>query len=71
MLAIYSGFPLLYGRVKKADFAFIMDWINLRLAGWKSKLLNRTGRVSLAKSVLNSIPVYTMQNGSARVSVTS
>lgn len=39
-----------------------MDRINQRLAGWKGKLLNRAGRVTLAKSVLATIPVYSMQN---------
>lgn len=58
----YLGFPLLSGRVKKVDFTYIVDKINGRLAGWKSKLLNRAGRVTLAKSVISSIPIYIMQN---------
>lgn len=58
----YLGFPLLAGRVTKSDFSFILDKINSRLAGWKAKLLSRAGRVTLAKSVLCSMPIYTMQN---------
>lgn len=61
-LGKYLGFPLLTGRVKKADFGFILDKINSRLAGWQGKLLNRVGRVTLANSVLTSIPIYLMQN---------
>lgn len=61
-LGRYLGFPLLTGRIKKSDFGFIIDKINGRLAGWKSKLLNRAGRVTLAKSVISSMPIYTMQN---------
>lgn len=58
----YLGFPILSGRVKNDDFGYILERINSRIAGWKSKLLNRAGRVCLAQSVLNSMPVYTMQN---------
>ncbi|XP_062028805.1 uncharacterized protein LOC133744775 [Rosa rugosa] len=32
-----------------------------RLAGWKSKMLNLSGRLTLIQAVTNSIPVYTMQ----------
>lgn len=58
----YLGFPILVGQVKNKEFSFIMDQINSRLAGWKAKLLNRAGRVTLAKFVLNSITIYAMQN---------
>lgn len=58
----YLGFPLLSGIVTNADFSFIMDRINSILAGWKGRLLSRAGRVTLAKSVLNSMPIYTMHN---------
>lgn len=58
----YLGFPLLKGRVTKNDFSYIFDKINGRLAGWKGKLLSKAGRVTLAKSVVSSMPIYTMQN---------
>lgn len=58
----YLGFPLLTGRVNKSDFAYILDKINSRLAGWKRKLLNRVARVTLAQSVISAIPIYAMQN---------
>ncbi|PNX93226.1 ribonuclease H, partial [Trifolium pratense] len=60
-LGNYLGFPMVTGRVKKADFAFIIDKLNSRLASWKNKLLSKPGRVTLAKSVMNSIPTYYMQ----------
>lgn len=61
-LGKYLGIPLLKGRVTIEDFAPIIDKINSRLTSWKGKLLNKAGRLCLAKSVLSSLPVYTMQS---------
>jgi len=58
----YLGFPMLSGRIKNSDFHYILDKINNRLACWKRNLLSRSGRVTLAKSVVTSMPIYTMQN---------
>lgn len=58
----YLGFPFLFGRVTSADFSFIIDKVHSRLAGWKGRLLSRAGRITLAKSVLSSMPIYTMHN---------
>ncbi|PNX92520.1 ribonuclease H, partial [Trifolium pratense] len=60
-LGKYLGFPMITGRVRKDDYHFILDKLNSRLASWKNKFLNKPGRVTLAKSVLNSIPTYYMQ----------
>jgi hypothetical protein len=57
----YLGFPMLKGRPKKSDFYFIIEKMQIRLASWKNKLLNRTGRLTLASSVLSSLPSYYMQ----------
>lgn len=51
-LGKYLGFPILRGRQKASDFLF---------CSWKGKLLNKAGRVTLVKSVLNAISVYPMQ----------
>lgn len=58
----YLGFPLITSKTKKAYFAFLLDRVNSRIIGWKSKLLNCAGRVTLANSVLPAIPFYMMQN---------
>ena len=61
-LGKYLGFSMLLGRIKNPDFNFILDKINGRLAGWKMNLLSRSGRITLAKSVVTAMPIYTMQN---------
>ncbi|PNY14401.1 ribonuclease H [Trifolium pratense] len=57
----YLGFPILQGRAKKTDFLFIFEKMQRRLASWKNKILNKSGRLALASSVLSSIPTYYMQ----------
>lgn len=57
----YLGFPILKWRAKRSDFLFIIDKMQSSLASWKSKLLNKAGRLTLASSVLSSIPSYYMQ----------
>ncbi|KAJ4771824.1 RNA-directed DNA polymerase (reverse transcriptase)-related family protein [Rhynchospora pubera] len=56
----YLGLPLTLQRPNKAAFQPILDKIDERLAGWKSKLLSRAGRLTLACSVLSAIPSYFM-----------
>lgn len=60
-LGRYLGFRLKHGRMKKDDLNFILEKIQTWLSSWKGRLLNKAGRVTLAKSVLASIPVYSMQ----------
>lgn len=57
----YLGFAILKGRVKKADFEFIIEKMQSRLVSWKHRFLNKPGRLALASSVLASIPTYYMQ----------
>jgi hypothetical protein len=57
----YLGFPILKARAKKSDFHSVIDKMHTILASWKSKLLNKPGRLALATSVLSSIPAYYVQ----------
>ena len=57
----YLGFSILKGRAKRSDFLFIIEKMQTRLASWKNRLLNKPGRLTLASSVLSSIPSYYMQ----------
>ncbi|CAN1824591.1 Putative ribonuclease H protein At1g65750 [Linum perenne] len=60
-LGRYLGVLFLHGRVTKHTYDFILDRMNNHLAGWKAENLSLAGRVTLATSVLNSIPCYIMQ----------
>lgn len=57
----YLGVHSVHGRVSPSIYTPIIDAIQGRLEGWKSKILSQAGRVVLARSVLSSIPIYTMQ----------
>jgi len=57
----YLSFPILKGRPKRSDFHFIIENMQNRLASWKNRLLKETGRLTIANSVLSSIPSYFMQ----------
>jgi len=55
------AFIFWFYRMKRVDYEFLIDKVHTRLASWKNKLLNKAGRLILAKSVLNVIPTYYMQ----------
>nr|KYP51246.1 Putative ribonuclease H protein At1g65750 family [Cajanus cajan] len=57
----YLGVPMTHGQPRCADFYDVLDKIQIRLAAWKSKLLNKAGKLCLVKSTISSIPVYSMQ----------
>ena len=56
----YLGFPLGDNMNKRSAWKPVIDKIQSRLATWKAKILSRAGRLTLIKSVLNSLPVYYM-----------
>lgn len=60
-MGVYLGIPTIYGRITKHTFHKLLDKVWARLATWKAKSLSLAGRITLAQSVLNSIPFYTMQ----------
>ncbi|CAN1746300.1 Putative ribonuclease H protein At1g65750 [Linum perenne] len=68
-LGRYLGAPILHGRVTKQSYAFLLDRLDKRLAGWKGENLSLAGRVTLASSVLNSLPCYIMQTALLPVSL--
>ena len=60
ILGRYLGFPIIHkGRMGRA-FNFILDKVQSKLAGWKTKLLSRAGRLVLVKSAVAPIADYYM-----------
>ncbi|GMJ03912.1 hypothetical protein HRI_004060400 [Hibiscus trionum] len=57
----YLGVPVINRRTKCSDYDFILDKIKSRLSGWAARTLSLAGRITLAKSVIQAIPVYFMQ----------
>lgn len=51
----------LHGRMqKKGDYQYIIDHVNAKLTAWNKNQLSFVGRVTLYKSVLESLPIYQM-----------
>lgn len=56
----YLGIPIKVTRLSKQDVAPVIEKMEKRLAGWKSKILSRGGRLTLINSTLSTIPTYLM-----------
>ena len=61
-LGKYLGIPSITGRFHAGLFQDIMDRIDGKLNGWKTKLLSLAGRTVMAQAVLTTIPMYPMQS---------
>ncbi|KAL5546619.1 hypothetical protein UlMin_006306 [Ulmus minor] len=59
MDSCYLGLPL-FRSSKKNDFNFLVDCLDTKLAGWKSRLLSKASRLTLIKSVALAMPIYAM-----------
>ncbi|KAA3482036.1 RNA-directed DNA polymerase (Reverse transcriptase) [Gossypium australe] len=60
-LGMYLGVPLLHDRVTKSTLNFVVDKIRRKLNSWDARKLSFAGRITLAQSILLSIPNYFMQ----------
>lgn len=58
----YLGVTSIHGHVTGSLFNLMLYRIDARLEGWRAKHLSFEGRLTLAQSVLTSIPFYTMQS---------
>ncbi|KAK5776657.1 hypothetical protein PVK06_044617 [Gossypium arboreum] len=61
-LGIYLGVPLLHNRVTKSTFSFVVDKVRHKLNNWDVRKLSIARRITLAQSILLSIPNYFMQS---------
>ena len=59
-LGKYLGVPTLSKRVTKGMFQYIVDRVDKRLMGWRTKCLSLAGCAALFKSTLTAIPAYAM-----------
>lgn len=59
-LGTYLGVPIIHKRIKKATYSKILDNMKRKLSSWKSRNLSLASRGVLIKSVLSSMPIYTM-----------
>ena len=60
-LGCYLGMPLIHSRVNRATNQSILDKVDKRLTGWNVAHLSFVGRITLAHSVLQAMPIYAMQ----------
>ena len=58
----HLGLPLDLNRAKSSSFQDLIEKIQNRVAGWKSKLLSQAARTTLIANVAASIPSYTMSS---------
>jgi hypothetical protein len=56
----YLGVPLNGRASKRADYHYLIDQVKNKLSAWKAKQLSFAGRLTLAKSVLEAVPIYPM-----------
>ncbi|KAH9735402.1 putative ribonuclease H protein [Citrus sinensis] len=68
-LGRYLGMPLLHSRVFKNTYQGIVDTVERRLSGWNASHLSLAGRITLAQSVIQAVPIYAMQTTSLPVYV--
>ena len=60
-LGKYLGFPLKHSGATSQDFNFVIERVQNKLQGWKSKLLSKAGRVVLSQAVISATQAYVMQ----------
>ncbi|PON97172.1 hypothetical protein TorRG33x02_069280 [Trema orientale] len=58
--ARHLGLPLFMGRNKTDNWQHILDSIQKRVTGWKSRVLSKAGRLTLIATIGQAIPAYGM-----------
>lgn len=57
-MGVYLGHQLVHHGNNRRVFDGLIQRVQQRRQGWKSKCLSRAGRITLAQSVINSMGVY-------------
>lgn len=65
----YLGVTLLHNRASFSTHSYILEKIQERLSKWKSDKLSMAKRVTLCKSVISALPLYTMQSAALLISI--
>src|SRR3954467_9520345 len=60
-LGKYLGHRVLHKGRNTEGHKELVERVHKRLDGWKVKCLSRAGRLTLARSVLSSLPIFQMQ----------
>ncbi|XP_062100050.1 uncharacterized protein LOC133805919 [Humulus lupulus] len=60
---LHLGLPLLMSRSRSRDMSFILNRVNSRVQGWKTKLLSKAGRSTLVQLVGSSLISYVAASG--------
>ncbi|GAU31911.1 hypothetical protein TSUD_270960 [Trifolium subterraneum] len=58
----YLGVPLIGRAPKRRDYQYLVDQVSLKLSRWKATQLSFAGRLTLAKSVMEAVPIYPMMS---------
>jgi len=69
VLGKYLGVPVTGKAPKKDDYQYILDQVSSKLMAWKANQLSFAGRVTLAKSVIEAVPIYPMMTTSIPKSI--
>lgn len=56
----YLGVHLKWKPLRNEDYMYILDQISNKFTGWKTKQFSFVGRVTMAKRVIEVIPIYHM-----------
>lgn len=56
----HLGLLTSFNRAKKENYKEVLERINKKLEGWKSKLLSQVGRTMLIRIMASTIPLYQM-----------
>lgn len=60
--AIYLGAPLFLTRSPIKDFKFLLDKLETKLMGWRTKCLSWVGKSTLINSMAQVVPNYSMSS---------